>query len=67
MSELTGFLIVLAFIGGLVVGIIATITGYKMGFRASYEIRECKTQEDEGKGLLGYKEPAEFELLGEKT
>lgn len=65
MSELTGFLIVAAFIGGLVVGMIAVITGYKMGFRASYEIRECKTQEDEGKGLFESKEPAEFELVGE--
>ena len=38
--------------------------GFKMGFRASYEIRNVKTGEDEGEGLLeNRKEPAEFELL----
>lgn len=67
MSELTGFLIVAAFIGGAIFGAGVLYFGYKLGFRASYEIRECKEQEGMDKGLFPpKKEPAEFDLIGDE-
>ena len=61
------YISLICFIAGLFIGAGFVYFGFKIGFRASYEIRECKDQEDIGKGLLKSKEPAEFELLGEQN
>lgn len=56
---------IICFIAGLVAGAVLHHIGFKLGFRASYEIRQSKDYPEEGgKGLLGKKkEPPEFELL----
>ena len=55
------------FAQGLFAGAFIMWKGYQMGFKASYEIRGAKTDDDEGKGLLPEKkDPAEFALLPEK-
>ena len=61
------YIVIAAFIIGVIVGAGILAYGFKLGFRASYEIRECKEQEDMGKGLFGHKEPAEFELLEQEN
>lgn len=55
---------IICLIFGLVLGVAVTIVGFRLGFRASYEIRDHK--DSEGKGIFKGKEPAEFELLDEK-
>lgn len=50
---------------GLNAGAVIMYIGFKLGFRASFEIRASKDYpEEEGKGLFKKpKDPAEFELL----
>lgn len=63
MSE---FVPIICFILGLATGAGIVFVGFKLGFKASYEIRNQKEESAEGKGLFkGEKEPAEFELLKE--
>lgn len=55
---------IICFIVGLVVGAVLHHIGFKLGFRASFEIRQSKDYPEEGgKGLFKKKEPSEFELL----
>lgn len=56
---------IICFVAGLVVGAILMYVGFKLGFRASFEIRQSKDfPDEEGKGLFKKpKDPAEFELL----
>lgn len=58
---------IICFVAGVVAGAILTYIGFKLGFRASFEIRQSKDfPEEEGKGLFKKpKDPAEFELLQE--
>ena len=60
------YIVIAVFIIGVIVGAGILAYGFKIGFRASYEIRECKEQEDMGKGLFPGKDPPEFELLDSK-
>jgi len=62
---MTNYIPIICFVAGVVVGALLVFTGFKIGFRASYEIRQGREYPDEEeKGLLGIKkEPAEFELL----
>ena len=53
---------IICFVAGAVAGAALTVIGFRLGFRASYEIRLNK-DEPESKGLFPSKEPAEFELL----
>lgn len=51
---------------GIGVGIAATIIGFKLGFKASYEIRNHQETSTEGTGLFKpKKDPGEFELVDE--
>lgn len=62
MSE---YIPTICFVAGLVAGVVVTAYGFKLGFKASYEIREARGEDVADKGLLGgAKDPAEFELLG---
>lgn len=59
---------IICFVAGLAVGIVVTIVGFRLGFKASYEIRSHKEESAEDKGLFpSKKDPAEFELLEEKN
>jgi len=59
---------IICFIAGTVAGFVLTYIGFKLGFRASFEIRQSKEfPDEEGKGLFKKnKDPAEFELLKEE-
>lgn len=63
--KMTEYLRIICFVAGTVVGAVLTYIGFKLGFRASFEIRQSKHYPDEeGKGLFKQKnDPAEFELL----
>lgn len=62
MSE---YIPIICFVAGTVAGAVLTYMGFKLGFRASFEIRQSKDFPDEDKGLFkNTKDPAEFELLG---
>lgn len=56
---------IICFMAGTGAGAVLTYIGFKLGFRASFEIRHAKDfPEEEGKGLFKKtKDPAEFELL----
>lgn len=60
------YLIGIAFGVGAVFGAVIVILGFRLGFRASYEIRH-RQDDPEGKGMFGsgQKEAAEFELVDE--
>jgi hypothetical protein len=65
MIESIGFIAV--FLLGLFVGASLLVYGYKLGFKASYEIRKATVDEDQGGGLFKEeKDPAEFDLLEEQ-
>lgn len=59
---------IICFVAGTVAGAVLTYVGFKLGFRASFEIRQSKDfPDEEGKGLFKKtKEPAEFDLLDEE-
>ena len=58
---------IICFIAGWVLGACSVIVGFRLGFRASYEIRNNKDEDPADKGLFkSQKDPAEFELLNEK-
>lgn len=64
---MTEYIPIICFVAGLIVGAIITIIGFRLGFRASYEIRDSKEESSEDKGLFrGRKDPAEFELVPEE-
>lgn len=56
---------IICFVAGLIVGGTMIYIGFKLGFRASFEIRQSKEYPaEEGKGLFkSKKEAAELELL----
>lgn len=56
---------IICFVGGTVAGATLMYIGFKLGFRASFEIRQSKDYPDEeGKGLFKKpKDPTEFELM----
>ena len=55
---------ILIFVSGLTAGLILTVNGFKLGFKASYQIRETISGEDMPDKLLKTREdPAEFDLL----
>ena len=58
-------LIVIAiFVTGLIAGVMLTAYGFKLGFKASYQIRETISGEEMPDKLLKQRQdPAEFELL----
>lgn len=64
---MTEYIPIICYVAGTVSGALLTYIGFKLGFRASFEIRQSKDYpEEEGKGLFKKnKEPAEFELLKE--
>ena len=52
------------FVTGLIAGVILTAYGFKLGFKASYQIRETISGEEMPDKLLKQRQdPAEFELL----
>lgn len=54
----------ICFVAGTAAGAVLTYIGFKLGFRASFEIRQSKDYAEEGKGLFKQKkDPAEFEIL----
>ena len=59
---------IICFVAGTLTGAGLMYIGFKLGFRASFEIRQSKDfPEEEGKGLFKKpKDPAEFELLKEE-
>ena len=58
------YLPIITFITGLAVGMAAIYVGFKLGFKASYEIRSLADETTEGKGLFpSKKDPGEFELI----
>lgn len=59
------YILIICFVAGTITGAVLMYIGFKLGFSASYEIRQSKDfPEEEGKGLFKKnKEPAEFELL----
>ena len=64
---MTEYIPIICFVAGTLAGVVLTYIGFKLGFRASFEIRQSKDYPpDEDKGLFKKpKEPAEFELLKE--
>lgn len=53
-----------SFVTGLIVGVAVTTYGFKLGFKASYQIRETFGEEDLPDTLLKKRvDPAEFDLL----
>jgi len=61
---MTEYVPIICFVAGLIAGAAVHHFGFKLGFRASFEIRQSKEYPDEDKGLFKReKEPAEFELL----
>ena len=56
---------IICFVAGTVAGAGLMFIGFKLGFRASFEIRQSKEfPPDEDKGLFKQKkDPAEFDLL----
>jgi hypothetical protein len=62
---MTDYIPIICFVAGTVTGAVLTYIGFKLGFRASFEIRQSKDYpEDEGKGLFKKpQEPAEFDIL----
>lgn len=65
---MTEYIPIICFVAGLAVGVAVTIIGFRLGFKASYEIRDGKQYpETEDKGLFkGRKDPAEFQILDEE-
>lgn len=58
---------ILIFVSGLIAGRILTVSGYKLGFKASYQIRETISGEEMPDKLLKHREdPAEFGLQDEE-
>ncbi len=59
---------IICFVVGLAIGVAVTIVGFRLGWKASYEIRMSKGDDSvEDKGLFGArKDPAEFELLDDE-
>ena len=52
------------FVTGLIAGVILTAYGFKLGFKASYQIRETISGEEMPDKLLKNRtDPAEFDLL----
>jgi len=64
---MTEYIPVCCFIAGVVAGAALTVIGFRLGFCASYEIRQSKDDPEEGKGLFGSKDPAEFDILEKET
>ena len=62
---MTEYIPIICFVAGLVAASVLDYIFFKLGFRASFEIRASKDYpEEEGKGLFKKpKDPAEFELL----
>jgi hypothetical protein len=57
-------LTVISFVSGLIAGVALTAYGFKLGFKASYQIRETISGEEmPDKLLTNRKDPAEFDLL----
>jgi len=53
-----------SFVTGLIAGVILTAYGFKLGFKASYQIRETISGEEMPDKLLKNRtDPAEFDLL----
>jgi hypothetical protein len=53
-----------SFVTGLIVGVAVTTYGFKLGFKASYQIRETFGEEEQPDTLLKRRvDPAEFDLL----
>ena len=63
---MTNYIPIICFIAGTIAGALLMYVGFKLGFRASFEIRQSKDFPEEDKGLFKKKkDPAEFELLKE--
>ena len=63
---MTEYIPIICFVAGVLVGVGITVLGFRLGFRASYEIRNKEEAED--KGLFkNRKEPAEFNLLDKEN
>lgn len=61
---MTEYIPITCFIAGLNLGAALMYVGFKLGFRASFEIRQSKEFPEEDKGLFKKpKDPAEFELI----
>ena len=61
MSE---YIPIICFVLGLIAGVVITVYGFRVGFKASYEIRGHSEDSGEDKGLFPQKkDPPEFELL----
>lgn len=62
---MTEYIPIICFVAGTVAGAVIMYIGFKLGFRASFEIRASKDYpEEEGKGLFKKnKDPGEFELV----
>ena len=49
---MTPYLPIIYFVAGLIVGIVTVIVGFRLGFRASYEIRNHREAPVESTGLF---------------
>ena len=57
-------MIIASFIAGLIAGVILTAYGFRLGFKASYQIRETIGGEEMPDKLLKSRvDPVEFDLL----
>jgi hypothetical protein len=62
--ELTITIILCSFLTGLIAGVVITTYGFKLGFKASYQIRATISGEEQPDTLLNQRQdPAEFDLL----
>ncbi len=55
------FPIVCSIVIGLLLGGWLVVIGFKLGFKVSYEIRECKENGPDGQGLLPNKDDKDFD------
>lgn len=64
---MTEYLPIVCFIVGVLVGAASVIVGFRLGFKASYEIRSHQEESTDGKALFkSNKDPAEFDLVPEE-
>ena len=61
---MNNYIPIICFVAGVATGILTILAGYKLGFKASYEIRNHAVEDDGNNGIFkNKKDPAEFEML----
>ena len=64
MQNWYNIMIIISFVSGLIAGLMLTAYGFKLGFKASYQIRETISGEEQADSLLkNRQDPQEFNSL----